>query len=236
MDISKLKRTFAAAAEIAEGLPEELREAGFNRALDMLTQAAVEKGGIDALFETSSAEALLARMTATRDAVLAQSLQALRVAGSVLGIENMTAEQIGAVLQSRFGIPVNAERVARALEGADDFVQQLGDTGTAIYRMIRPEPQESGQKKPAAKKKVATGKGAKAKKAEPATITDLLIDLVRGGFFASARTVRDVLLYLEKKGLEITQRELSAALLRLFQRGLLQREKPARGPFRYRSA
>ncbi|MFP4502162.1 MAG: hypothetical protein ACLFTT_14265 [Candidatus Hydrogenedentota bacterium] len=54
-------------------------------------------------------------------------------------------------------------------------------------------------------------------------------DLIRRGFFTSARTVTHVVLYVNRSGFNFTRRELAPVLLRLLQDGALRRTRGADG-------
>jgi len=112
-------------------------------------------------------------MSVSRDAsklVLARSLDAINMAAGMLGVEEMTADQIADTVTERFGLPVSRDTVAATLENADEFVQRVRRGGTTLYRFISP-PGEAGSgrsrsksasnKKSAAKKKSAKKKSAK---------------------------------------------------------------------------
>ncbi len=58
-------------------------------------------------------------------------------------------------------------------------------------------------------------------------------DLIRRGFFTSARTVTHVVLYVNGSGFNLTRRQVAPVLLRLLQDGALRRTRDADGRFLY---
>ncbi|MFP4502161.1 MAG: hypothetical protein ACLFTT_14260 [Candidatus Hydrogenedentota bacterium] len=168
MNDAKLKRAFREAAEIAEGMPESLREAAFNRALDEILG---EQGGAAHLRGSGAGAAEdEAEETAAHEAqrgirgipgmsfVLEKSVAALNLAGSHLGLEEMSAEQVADTLEERFGVHVNEGVVARALESADSVVTTVRRGGETLYRVIHPEETAGPEApRPTARSKVKPG-------------------------------------------------------------------------------
>jgi len=224
---------FADAADIAATVPEDLRPAAFNRALDLILARA--GGGPGA----AEAEALLRSSPRDRrilgiygsELLLERSVDVLNFATTRLGMEALTAEQIAALVNERFGIPATGAIVSLALNSAGGLVRTVQRGGATLYRIIAPDP-------PARRKKSSTK--ARAKTRAKTTNTQpppgiVLRDLVALGFFTSARTAADVLLYLEKKGIEMTAQQVAPVLGTLLKAGLLQGEATKNGQRAYRT-
>lgn len=176
---ARLKRMFQEAAEIAEGMPEALRETAFNRALDLLMgkqSAGAEAGG-----EPAGHRRILG--IPGSGAVLEKSVAALNLAAARLGLEAMSAEQIADTIEERFGVHVSEGMVARVLESADSVVAKVRSGGETLYRTIRPadlrdtedaaappppgKPAAKPRAKAGAAKGKARGAGATVKKKSP---------------------------------------------------------------------
>lgn len=166
---TRLKRMFQEAAEIAEGMPEALRETAFNRALDLLMGK--DAPGMEAGGEAAGQRRILG--IPGSGAVLEKSVAALNLATARLGLEAMSAEQIADTIEERFGVHVSEGVVARVLEGADNVVAKVRSGGETLYRIIRPvdvqdmedDLEPPAGKKPPAKPKAKAGaaKGSTAK-------------------------------------------------------------------------
>ena len=254
----KLKGIFKEAAAIAKVVPEELREAAFNRALDRLMGEEGRNAGkrrrVDE--EPSAPKRPFERPfsalaeTAHVETILEKSVEVLNLATGTLGIEAMTAEQIAEMLDEKFGIVTSNEMVARVLENTDGLVRRVREGGGAVYRLIRPVPAKkrtAGKRKTASKAKTkARAKGkTRAKAAGRAKAggddgesgqdgAQLLLGLAGKGFLATARTTGEIILFLQRKGFEITARELTPLLIRLLKAGLLARDGTGRGRYKYR--
>ncbi len=244
----KLKSIFKQAAEIAQGVPEELQEIAFNRALDKLMGDTKSKAGAKKKVHIVDAEIVDDEdETGFTETILNRSLDAMNFAAERFGLEGMSVEQITDLLDERFGINTSAEVVGRVLEGADTIVGRVRGHGGTLYRLVIPgakAPKKSTAKKSSkakAKTKAKTKAKAKSKAAKRAPkkadasagLVGMIIDLIGAGFFATARTVGDIMLYLQRKGLEYTAAELTSVLVRLLSKGLLTRQRTTTGDYEY---
>jgi hypothetical protein len=239
-----MKRLFREAADIAKSVPMEFRQAAFDKAVDMLAQEE-EFRKQPGLLAAGGPRETRVQVTglAAPDAVIDRYVEALSYAANRLGLETVSADQLAAILNDRFGTPAPVSVVAAALGGAGAMVRTVRSGSKTLYKIVG-EPVEARVIE--ATKRATTSKRAAptAKKRSPAkkktlkqdaTPADILNDLVALGFFATARTTADVLIYLEKQGLEFTSRQLAPALLRLMRSGLLNRKDDGRGKYRYRA-
>lgn len=234
----RLRAAFKEAAELAANVPEEMREIAFNRALDMLLGG--QRPGHAAAHGEPEADA----PQRSTERVLDQSLRVLNLATGIVGMEALTAKQIGKVLEDRFGVHADNRVIARALDSADFVVDRVMEGGEVLYRLTPSVPGipglrgRGGAKAAAAKGKVKTKAGAKHKAHEPVdqTPAQIVNELIAKGFFNSARTVRDVLVYLERKGLQFTATQLYPVMMRLIRAGLLARQKTPDGEYEYRAS
>jgi hypothetical protein len=225
----KLKAAFKEAAELAAAVPENMRAIAFNRALDMILGVERTDHGAHA------AEAPPPPTKRSTEKVVDQSLRVLNMATGVVGMEALTAKQIGKVMEARLGIPVDNVLIGMALDGADSVVDRVMEGGEVLYRLASPMRLLGGSAKPP--RKHAAKAKAKAQP-DPVTLTPAQVvnELIAKGFFNSARTVRDVLIYLERKGLQFTATQLYPVLMRLIRAGLLAREKTSAGEYQYRAS
>lgn len=248
-----LKRMFKEAAEIAAGVPEELREVAFDRALDALmggkprpkegTPARKKTGKREEPAEDAEAApgafSRLMEMTNT-EAILQKSLDVLNVATGAVGKKEMTAKELAETLDGSFGLVADSAVVSQVLDGAEHVVRGIRRGGKTFYRLVQPDAPKTGKKdgkKAGGKHKGKTGKKrGKKKPPERPTITEVATDLLTMGFFKAARTVGETVLYLQRRGLEFTARELSSALLRLVRAGRLDRDVNGEGKYQYRSS
>lgn len=143
---ARMKKAFQEAAEIAQGVPESLREAAFNRALDVLlgkespSRAGAVEEDIEIDAETVHEELTRRKILGIPGSgfVLEKSVAALNMAAARLGMEEMSAEQIADTLEENFGVHVSHGVVAKALEQADSVVTKVREGGETLYRVIRP--------------------------------------------------------------------------------------------------
>ena len=248
----RMKRMFRDAADIARSVPAEFRQAAFDKAVDLLAQQNAQAGK-----EGGDERETRVHMTglSAPDALIDRSVEALAYAANRLGLEVVTADQLAAILNERFGVPAPASLVATALGSAGAMVRTVQRGSQTLYRVVtvpgvddssEPEDREerphrratdrpgrAAAAKPAPKKKPAAKKKAPAKLSN--NPVDILNDLVSLGFFATARTTTDVLLYLEKQGLQLTTRQLAPLLMSLMRSGLLNRGRAQGGRYGYRS-
>ena len=143
---ARMKKAFQEAAEIAQGVPEALREAAFNRALDVLLgpnrAPKDEAGPVPEEFDEEAVHEEMARRKILgipgSGFVLEKSVAALNLAAARLGMDEMSAEQIAGALEENFGVHVSQGVVARALEQADSVVAKVRLGGETLYQVIRP--------------------------------------------------------------------------------------------------
>lgn len=233
MASKRLQGLFAEAAEIAATVPEDLRPAAFNRALDLLLARASGGAGAaeaDAILRGSAKDRRILGIYGT-ELILEKSVDVLNFATSRLGLEELSAEQIAALVNERFGLPATGTVVSLALSGAGELVRGIQRGGETLYRIVAPTSPGS-DKKPKSRSK----RGAKTRKAqEPVTPGQVVRDLVALGFFQTAHTAADLALHLEKKGIDFTVRQVVPVLTTLMDAGLLVKKTDASGKATYRS-
>ena len=159
-----LKEIFRKAAEIAEVVPEALREAAFRRALDELlpsagpqsaTHAAADRtsqvtqrpAGVKNDSEDSSADVVSHLVNSLNRSELADLMKGRRVLDRSLlvlraaqhhGIESMTAAQIAQVLTRKFREPTKPNAVRMALERSPSFTDTIQKDGVITYALMAP--------------------------------------------------------------------------------------------------
>ena len=159
-----LKEIFRKAAEIAEVVPEPLREAAFRRALDELlpnsgvqpaTQAAANpssrttprRTGVKAESEGSSTDVVSHLVNSLNRAELADLIKGRKVLDRSLlvlraaqhhGIESMTAAQIAQVLTRKFREPTTPSAVWMALDRSPSFTDTVQKDGALTYALMAP--------------------------------------------------------------------------------------------------
>lgn len=223
----RLKAMFEEAAEIAETVPQELRPAAFNRALDLLLARAGGGAGAaeaDAILRGSAKDRRILGILGT-ELVLERGVDMLNFATTRMGMPELSAEQVAALVNERFGMPATGTVVSAAFAGASGLVRGVQRGGKTLYKIVAP-----GLDGPKGKKKKKTAKGAP----EPSA-GQVVRDLAALGFFQTARTTAELVLYLEKKGLQITKQQIVPALGALIAAGLIEKEKDAKGKTHYRT-
>lgn len=161
MDAKDLKTKIQQAAEIAQAVPENLQEAAFNRALDLLTGASQAPAGVSTGHgagtvstppsvpkhpapEQDLAELLVERMNATehpevRDAsnILERALAILHGARASHQIDGMTPSEISRVLTEKFRISTRSGSVSDALgKAAGELVDRVKEGSGYRYRIM----------------------------------------------------------------------------------------------------
>jgi hypothetical protein len=165
MDSDALKAAFKQAAEIANTVPEPLREAAFNRALDAILDNSVppRRSG------HSSAEATTRRKPAPQKQkepgvaasnpfehltthldrtahpeissaprVLERALCLLRVARDSYNIDGLGPTHIAKLLTEKFRLHTTKQAVQQALDPARDYVDRHSpQSGRIVYRIMR---------------------------------------------------------------------------------------------------
>ncbi len=224
MASKRLKAMFEEAAEIAETVPKEMQPAAFNRALDLLLARAGGGAGAaeaDAILRGSAKDRRILGIYGT-EVVLEKSVDMLNFATTRLGMEELSAEQIAALVNERFGLPATGTVISTALMGASGLVRGFQRGGETLYKIVAPKFEEPKKK------------GRKKRAPEP-TPAQVVRDLVALGFFQTARTAADLVLYVEKKGLQITTQQIVPTLGALIDAGLLEKKKDAKGHTKYRA-
>ncbi|HNR31682.1 MAG TPA: hypothetical protein PKI11_12410 [Candidatus Hydrogenedentes bacterium] len=241
-----MKRIFQEAAEIAKGLPRGLQEAAFNRALDVLLG-----GGTDTTEEEADDTRRIFALPGSRT-LLDTSVAAINLVADRLGIEELDADEVAEFLEEKVGPHLNEGMVGRALDGADSMFRTIASVNP-LQTFSHPLEEDQAQdtrdtpkKKAGAKRKKPAAKGAKSpgktkgksetKRASVNGPTQVIVDLVKRGFFASARTASQVALYLNRQGFNFTVYQLTPVLLHLIRAGLLQRRTDAHGQYVYEKA
>ena len=200
----KLQSKFEEAAAIAAAVPEEFREAAFNRALDELLEGNQEE------IEDASLKSGI-----TPDAILGRSIGTINIARTRLGMDELDKDQVALTLATMLQTLATNDKVSQILSNADELVKELRSKGQNISDIIKVK--------------------AEAEPEKPETPTQVLQDLVKTGFFKTARTAADVVLFLEQKGMDFTVRQIAPALLVLMRQGNLSRTKNKSGRYEYKS-
>ena len=153
-----LKELFKEAAEIASVVPESMREAAFNRAVDALQvkhglspKKNARKGGasstskadadeeqilVQSLIENLDSTAHSEILSATK--VLDRALYLLRAAKDDLGIDGLTTGQIATVLTEKFRVSTKSNPVNMALADRGDLVDRIPKGRAFVYRLMAP--------------------------------------------------------------------------------------------------
>ncbi len=156
MSGENLKEIFQQAAEIAESVPKELREAAFNRALDTLLGPSTSRSARtrrrsgqprSTRVESDSNDpvtVLLADLdrtghpeVAAAPRVLERALFLIRAARDNHDIDGLGASQIAKVLTEKFRLRTTRQAVSQALDAAGDKVDRTRKSGSIFYRLMR---------------------------------------------------------------------------------------------------
>lgn len=196
MKDDELKALFKKAAEISKAVPESLREAAFNRAVDALigsqqapsqgsparTRKTVKrtpstgpstKGKADPLLAELDRTAYPQMQTAPR--VLERALILLRIAKDDFDIDGLGSSRIAKVLTKKFRYRTTYQAVQQALDAASDKVDRVSIGRKTLYRIMSPGETylDQGQFETASrshdsrKTKKTRTKKVKARKASP---------------------------------------------------------------------
>jgi hypothetical protein len=156
MDEADLEKTFLLAAEIAKKLPENLQEAGFNRAIEqLLGKASPASGGRplrraavrDVAEPTDESRSELIESvdrTAYPDIgastrVGDRALKVLLLAHQDYGVDGLTADEIAKILSRKFRLPTKANSVAKALDRETNTVDVRSDSGASrVFHIMAP--------------------------------------------------------------------------------------------------
>lgn len=158
MSTDDLQSKIKAAAEIAKGVPKNLQEAAFNRALDELLKTGSQRSAAADAASTrpqkpkstpkksqdgSGADRLLAEIDRTNhpeifDAprILEKSMLVLRVAHDSYGVDGLSARRIADVLKKKFRIKATRQGVTAALDGAGKWVDRRKVGRSVSYHVM----------------------------------------------------------------------------------------------------
>ncbi len=164
--VPDLKELFKQAAEIANQVPESMREAAFNRAIDLLTEGipASDKPkkskGSTARRSTPSASGSPANATTSVDdpladllesidstqhpgigaasKVLDRSLMVLQIALHDHDVDGLTPTQIATILTEKFRVRTTKEAVSMAVSKATNLVNRIPQGQGFLYKIMSP--------------------------------------------------------------------------------------------------
>jgi hypothetical protein len=165
--VPDLKELFKQASEIAKQVPENMQEAAFNRAIDLLTNgfgyAAAVGGGSNQNSAgsqlqqpqrktltgpkdpKSSVDGLIASINSTehpgiRSAtkVLDRSLMVMQIALADHGVDGLTPADISRILTDKFRIATSRAAVSMALGSATGLVDRVPEGQGFLYRIMEP--------------------------------------------------------------------------------------------------
>jgi len=159
MKDDELKTLFKKAAEISKAVPDPLREAAFNRAVDVLLGVddlslrtpshKPRKPGKPDLFSPSrrnkdadphifDLDRMAYPQMQTVSRVLERALILLRIAKDDLGIDGLGSRLIAKVLTDKFRFRTTRQAVQQALDAAGDKVDRVSHDRKTIYRIMGP--------------------------------------------------------------------------------------------------
>ncbi|HXQ73635.1 MAG TPA: hypothetical protein VN844_24250 [Pyrinomonadaceae bacterium] len=151
-----LRSVFERAAEMSKAVPESLREAAFNRAVDALLGNA-KQSNLDHKNRSLSAitpavpvkdserdvSYLLAHIDRTAypavsdsNRVLDRALHVLRIANNDFGVDGLGSTDIARILTEKFRLRTTRQAVAQALDSARKFVDRSSGAGRTKYRIM----------------------------------------------------------------------------------------------------
>ncbi|HEX8179681.1 MAG TPA: hypothetical protein VF525_09095 [Pyrinomonadaceae bacterium] len=161
MDDVQLREIFRRAAELSESVPEPLREAAFNRAVDALLNISGnrDRGASKSSVRVSSTSPRKDKETSeSSDEQLKQQLHkidrtaypeiqktkrvfdraliALHAAKQDLGIDGLTSKDVALILKEKFRIPTKDNAVRMALDRAGDKVDRVTLGGKLYFRIM----------------------------------------------------------------------------------------------------
>lgn len=157
MSDDELKELFRRAAEVVKGVPKELREAAFNRAVDALLgpvkarpapprsrsprskKAKSEDGPRDVVVVLEEAlDRTKHPEISSAPHVLERSLFLLQAARDDHDIDGLGATQIAKVLTGKFRLRTSRQAVSQALDAAGDKVDRTRGPRGMSYRVMQP--------------------------------------------------------------------------------------------------
>ncbi|MCH7878176.1 MAG: hypothetical protein IH914_02540 [candidate division Zixibacteria bacterium] len=157
MNDEELKLVFKKAAELSKAVPENLQEAAFNRAVDVLLggEHANERGAkvgprerskkldrsqpgdggdINSLFNELDRTQFPQMNHASR--VVDNAMILIRIAREKFQINGLSASQIATVLTDKFRFRTTRQAVNQALDKAGDKVDRFTDNSRTLYRVM----------------------------------------------------------------------------------------------------
>jgi len=159
MKDDELKALFKKAAEISKAVPESLREAAFNRAVDALLggQQVSDLGSTKKIRKTvkrkpsagpsqeGDADPLITELDRTAypqmkttPRVLERALILLRIAKNDFDIDGLGSSRIAKVLTDKFRYRTTYQAVQQALDAASDKVDRVSTGRKTLYRIMSP--------------------------------------------------------------------------------------------------
>ncbi len=160
--VPDLKELFKQASESAQQVPENMQEAAFNRALDLLTGNAQSDPSTKIISKKSEGkkknstrierntkgsltDELLSTIDSTRhpgvrsaNKILDSSLMVLQIALVDHKIDGLTASQIAKILIGKFRISTSVPAVRMALMRATNLVNRIPDRQSFLYKIMAP--------------------------------------------------------------------------------------------------
>jgi hypothetical protein len=156
MNKDVLKELFSQAAEIAESVPKDLREAAFNRALDALlgsqkTNIASRSGRTEIarakqdVVDEDHVSVLLSELDRTQypeitsaPRVLERALFLLRAVRDNHSVDGLGASQIAKIITDKFRMRTSRQAVTQALDAAGDKVDKKIRGNKTTYHLMEP--------------------------------------------------------------------------------------------------
>ncbi len=160
--VPNLKELFKQASEIAQQVPENMQEAAFNRAVDLLTGGVQTETGskknspkpqgrkkastrTESNEGDSSADILLSAIDSTQHPevklatkVLDRSLMVLKISLSDHNIDGLTSSEIAKILTEKFRIGTTYAAVGMALGKATSLVNRIPVGQGYLYKIMAP--------------------------------------------------------------------------------------------------
>ena len=191
-----LKELFKQASEIAQQVPENMQEAAFNRAIDLLTgdtsrqapaapvsQAPTRKKKTSQKSRSEKtpepANDLLKSIDSTQhpgitaaSKILDRSLMILQIAYTDHGVDGLAPSEIAEILTDKFRVNTRSAAVSNALGEATNLVNRVPDGAGYRYKIMGPGEEylahmgETGTELPWTKKKTKRAKKRTKKKVE----------------------------------------------------------------------
>lgn len=160
MPETDIAKAFLKAAEIAQKLPTNLQEAGFNRAVEHLLgkagpadTGAPKQTGNARVAQRARGEEGRRDITRLMDAINRtahpgvgstarvgdRALKVLHLANEQHGVDGLTAGEIASILSTKFRLPTKRNSVLKALERETDTVDVRGGAGASrVFHIMAP--------------------------------------------------------------------------------------------------